>query len=53
MRKNKEVKIIMTKIIMDSTSDLPKNIIEKYDIDILPLRVYVNNKEYLDKITIG
>ena len=52
MRKSKEVKIIMTKIIMDSTSDLPKNIIEKYDIDILPLRVYVDNKEYLDKITI-
>lgn len=37
---------------MDSTSDLPDNIIEKYDIDILPLRVYIDNKEYLDKITI-
>jgi DegV family protein with EDD domain len=42
----------MTKIIMDSTSDLPKDIIEKCDIDILPLRVYVDNKEYLDKVTI-
>lgn len=42
----------MTKIIMDSTSDLPDNIIEKYNIDILPLRVYIDNKEYLDKVTI-
>ncbi len=37
---------------MDSTSDLPGDIIARYDIDILPLRVYVDNKEYLDKITI-
>ena len=43
----------MTKIIMDSTSDLPRDIIEEYDIDILPLRVYVDNKEYLDKVTIS
>ncbi|CCQ97565.1 DegV family protein [[Clostridium] ultunense Esp] len=42
----------MIKIIMDSTSDLPDNIIEKYDIEILPLRVYIDNKEYLDKVTI-
>lgn len=42
----------MIKIIMDSTSDLPNNIIEKYKIDILPLRVYINNKEYLDKVTV-
>lgn len=43
----------MTKIIMDSTADLPVDIIKKYDIDILPLRVYLNNKDYLDKITIS
>ncbi|MCF6465528.1 DegV family protein [Clostridium sp. Cult2] len=42
----------MTKIIMDSTSDLPDSIIEEYDIDILPLRVYIDDKEYLDKVTI-
>ncbi len=42
----------MTKIIMDSTSDLPTDIIDRYDIDILPLRVYINDKEYLDKVTI-
>lgn len=42
----------MTKIIMDSTSDLPNNFIKKYDIDILPLRVYIDNKEYIDKVTV-
>lgn len=40
------------KIIIDSTTDLPEDIIRKYDIDILPLRVYIDGKEYLDKINI-
>src|SRR5699024_1197968 len=43
----------MTKIIIDSTSDLPEDIIERYDIDILPLRIFINDKEYLDKVTIS
>ncbi|HSH35468.1 DegV family protein [Schnuerera sp.] len=43
----------MTKIIMDSTSDLPESIIEEYGIDILPLRVFIRDKEYLDKVTIS
>lgn len=43
----------MTKIIMDSTSDLPDGIVEKYSIDILPLRVFIKDKEYLDKVTIS
>lgn len=42
----------MTKIIIDSTTDLPKDIIDRYDIDILPLRIYINGREYLDKFTI-
>lgn len=42
----------MTKIIIDSTADLPVNIIKKYDIDILPLRVYLDDRDYLDKVTI-
>lgn len=42
----------MTKIIVDSTCDLPKHIIEKYDIKVLPLRVYLNGKEFWDKVTI-
>ncbi len=40
------------KIIIDSTTDLPKELIEKYDIDVLPLRVLINDKEYTDKETI-
>ena len=35
----------MIKIICDSISDLP---IEKYDIEIIPLTVLFNGKEYLD-----
>ena len=37
----------MIKIICDSISDLPIEIIEKYNIDIVPLTVIFNNKEYL------
>lgn len=43
----------MTKIIIDSTSDLSDGIIKKYSIDILPLRVFIKDKEYLDKVTIS
>ena len=37
----------MIKIICDSISDLPIEIIEKYNIDIVPLTVIFDNKEYL------
>lgn len=43
----------MIKIIIDSTADLPDEIIEKYDIDMLPLRVSMDSKEYLDRKTIS
>lgn len=43
----------VTKIIMDSTSDLPKDIIDQHGIDVLPLKVLVDNEEYLDKLTIS
>lgn len=42
----------MIKIIVDSTTDLPKEIISKYNIDMLPLRINMNGNEYLDKTTI-
>lgn len=42
----------MIKIIIDSTADLPEEIIKKYDIDMLSLKVSLNSKEYLDKKTI-
>ncbi|MDU2198905.1 MAG: DegV family protein [Peptostreptococcaceae bacterium] len=38
----------MIKIICDSISDLPIEIIEKYDIEIITLTVLFNGKEYLD-----
>ena len=39
--------------ITDSGSDMPQEIIDKYDIRVLPLSViYGNDEEYLDKISI-
>ncbi|KGM96129.1 degV family protein [Clostridium novyi A str. 4552] len=40
------------KIITDSGCDLPKEIIEKYSIKLLPLYVYLDDKPYLDGVTI-
>ena len=37
----------MIKIVCDSISDLPQEIVEKYNVDIVPLTVIFNNKEYL------
>lgn len=39
-------------LIADSTCDLDKNIIEKYNIHILPLRVIYKDKEYIDRVDI-
>ena len=36
------------KIITDSTSDIPRNIVDKYDIEILPLTIYFGEDEYRD-----
>ena len=38
----------MIKIISDSTCDLSKDILEKYDVDILPLHIILDDEEYLD-----
>lgn len=40
------------KIITDSASDLPKEIIEEYNIDVIPLIVSLGDKEFLDGETI-
>lgn len=40
------------KIISDSACDLPDEIIEELDIDILSIVVIKDDKEYLDKVTI-
>lgn len=41
------------KIITVSTADLPKEIIEKYDIEVLPLTVNIGDKSYLDGVDIN
>jgi DegV family protein with EDD domain len=43
---------IMIKIMVDSTCDLSYEFIEKYDIKVLPLRVSIEDRDYLDKKTI-
>ncbi|XRG80227.1 DegV family protein [Rossellomorea sp. GAMAL-10_SWC] len=41
------------KIIVDSSSDLPTDILKKYDISVIPLRVYDQlEKEYLDGVNL-
>ncbi|KQL32923.1 hypothetical protein AN960_23450 [Bacillus sp. FJAT-25509] len=41
------------KIIVDSSSDLPTEILKKYDISVIPLRVYdQSDKEYLDGVNL-
>lgn len=40
------------KIVTDSTTDLPQELIKKYDIEVIPLSVYVNGETYLDNVTI-
>lgn len=38
----------MTKIIIDSTCDIPKEMIERFDIAVLPLSVTIDEKVYRD-----
>lgn len=40
----------MIKLICDSMSDVPKEIVEKYNIHVLPARVSIGGKEYLDGV---
>lgn len=40
------------KIISDSTADLPKELIEKYDIEVLPLSVTLGEKSFKDGLEI-
>ena len=39
-------------IITDSTSDLSKELLEKYDITVFPLHIHLGDKEYADGIDI-
>ncbi|WP_242142842.1 MULTISPECIES: DegV family protein [unclassified Bacillus cereus group] len=40
------------KIVTDSTADLSQDVIEKYDIHVIPLSISVNGQTYLDRIDI-
>ncbi len=42
----------MIKIISDSTCDLSKELIEKYDIAIIPLHIHLGKEEFEDGVTI-
>ena len=42
----------MIKILCDSITDLPIEIIKKHNVDIVPLTVIFNEKEYLDRVDI-
>lgn len=42
----------MIKILVDSTCDLPKEEMERYDIANLPLRVKIEEQDYKDKVDI-
>lgn len=42
----------MIKIIADSTCDLTDEILQRYDIDILPLYIHLGEKEYKDRLEI-
>ena len=42
----------MVKIIADSTCDLSKELLERYDISILPLHILLGEEEYLYGVNI-
>jgi fatty acid-binding protein DegV len=42
----------MVKIISDSTCDLSQDLLERYDIAVLPLHILLGEKEYEDGIDI-
>ncbi|WP_338031221.1 DegV family protein [Clostridium paridis] len=43
----------MVKFIVDSTCDLPEDLIIKSNISLIPLKVLIDDKDYLDKKTIN
>lgn len=43
----------MIKIVSDSTCDLSKELVEKYEVQIAPLHIVLGEKEYLDGVEIS
>ena len=48
-----EINIMKIGVLTDSSSYLTKEQCEKYGIDVLPIPIIWDNKEYLDLIDIG
>lgn len=46
------IKLEKIALITDSTSDLDKETIQKYDIKVLPLRIIYKDREYIDRVNI-
>ncbi|MCR4842247.1 MAG: DegV family protein, partial [Eubacterium sp.] len=42
----------MVKIISDSTCDLSQELLERYDVDIVPLHIVLGDEEYRDRLEI-
>ena len=40
-------------IMTDSTSDIPRNIVEEYNIQVVPLRILYKDAEYRDQVDIS
>lgn len=45
-------KLNRIRIVVDSTSSISEKFIEKYNLEVIPLYVYINEKPYLDGINI-
>lgn len=45
--------LYMIRIIVDSASDLPQELMNEYDIKLLSQRIFLGDKEYYDKVTIN
>lgn len=43
----------LTGIITDSTCDLPEPLLREYNIQVAPLRLFLNDEEFVDKVTIS
>ncbi len=41
------------KIVTDSSCDLPKNLIEKYNIDVIPLKIEIGGTDYTDGVDLS
>lgn len=39
-------------LVTDSTCDLPEELLEKYQINRVPIQLYINENQYLDQVTI-